>query len=365
MQKLRNVRITILVVTTALISIGVVMIYSSSAVYALERFGDNLFFLKRHLLSLVLGVILGLGFMVIDLNVLRKYSIWLILASLLLLSFVVVPGLGLSMGGARRWLRIGSIQFQPVELIKPLYLLYLADFLDRKALKKNLFSGVYLPLLLVICALCGLVLLQPDLGSSIELAVIGLIMLFVYGARVKYLIFTFATGVPLLCLLILRSHYQMLRILAFIDPWKDPRGTGFQMIQSFIALGSGGFFGVGLGNSMQKLFYLPASHTDFIFSIIGEELGFLGAALVVSLFAILVWKGMRIAFKKDSEFSRLLAFGISLMIGLEVIINIGVTTGLLPTKGLPLPFLSYGGSSLVAHLVLIGILLNLGRENVR
>ena len=341
------------------------MIYSSSAVYAYERFGDNFFFLKRHFVSLFLGLVLVLVCMRIDIDILRRHSKKFIIASLLLLILVLVPGLGLSIGGARRWFRVGSIQFQPVEVIKPFFLLYFADFLDRKSIKGNSLFAVYLPMLAVIGAVCGLVLLQPDLGGSIELAVIGFMLLFVYGARIKHLLLTFAASIPLLWLLILRAPYRLSRILAFLDPWKDPRGTGFQMIQSFIALGSGGFFGVGLGNSKQKLFYLPESHTDFIFSIIGEELGFLGAALVVFLFAVLIWKGMTIAFKKDSEFSRLLAFGISLMIGLEVIIHIGVTTGLLPTKGLPLPFLSYGGSSLVAHMVLIGILLNLGREDVR
>ncbi len=365
MQSLRATRISILVVTAGLIVIGIIMIYSASAVYASEKFGDNLFFLKRHFISLVLGLIFALCFMRAEFEFLRRHSRKFIVASLLLLVLVLVPGLGLSIGGARRWLRIGSLQFQPVEIIKPFFLLYLADFLDRKFLRQNSLAAVYLPLLLVICVVSGLVLLQPDLGSSIELALIGFILLFVYGARIKHLLFTFAASIPLLGLLILRSPYRLLRIMAFLDPWKDPRGTGFQIIQSFIALGSGGLFGAGLGNSTQKLFYLPESHTDFIFSIIGEELGFLGAALVVLLFAVLIWKGMAIAFKKDSEFSRLLAFGISLMIGLEVIINIGVTTGLLPTKGLPLPFLSYGGSSLVVHMALIGMLLNLGREDVR
>lgn len=364
MQNLRGIRISILAVTTALIAIGIIMIYSSSAVYAYDRFNDNLFFLKRHLISLSVGLILALFFMNLDIDILRRHSKKLLISSFLLLIFVLMPGVGLSMGGARRWLKVGNMNFQPVEFIKPLYLLYLADFLDRKSLKRNSLFTVYLPLLLVICAICGLVLLQPDLGSSIELAFVGFMILFAYGARIKHLFFTLVAGLPFVCFLILRSPYRFARILAFLDPWKDPKGTGFQMIQSFIALGSSGFFGVGLGNSKQKLFYLPASHTDFIFSIIGEELGFLGAGLIVILFVILIWKGMAIAFKKNSEFSRLFALGISSMIGLEAIINIGVSTGVLPTKGLPLPFLSYGGSSLVSHMVLIAILLNLARDDV-
>lgn len=365
MQNLRGARISILVVTAALISVGIIMIYSSSAVYAYDKFGDNFFFLKRHFISLFLGLILALFFMRIDLDILRRHSKKLLFGTFLLLIFVLVPGIGLSTGGARRWIGIGGINFQPVEFIKPLYLLYLADFLDRKSLKRDSLFNVYLPALLMIYAICGLVLLQPDLGSAIELAAIGFLMLFVYGARIKHLLFTFIVSFPLICFLVLRSSYRFARILAFLNPWRDPRGIGFQMIQSFIALGSGGFFGVGLGGSKQKLFYLPESHTDFIFSIIGEELGFLGAGLIVGLFVILVWKGMTIALKKDSEFSRLFTFGISAMIGLEAVINIGVSTGALPTKGLPLPFLSYGGSSLVVHIALIAILLNLARDDVR
>ena len=365
MQTLRTARRTLLITTAVLIAIGVIAVYSSSAVYAYEKFGDNFFFLKRHLVSLILGIALAFVFMRSDLSVLRMHSKKFLFLSLTLLVFVLIPGAGLSIGGARRWLKIGGLQFQPVEFVKPFFLLYIADFLDRKFLKKDSLFEMYIPLLFIICAVCGLVLLQPDMGSAVELALVGFVLLFVYGARIKHLFFTFLAGIPLLLLVILRSPYRLSRVLAFLDPWKDPKGTGFQIIQSFIALGSGGLFGVGLGNSKQKLFYLPESHTDFIFSIIGEELGFLGAASIVLLFALLVWKGMEVALKKDSEFSRLLAFGISLMIGMEVVIHIGVTAGILPTKGLPLPFLSYGGSSFVSHMILIAMLLNLGREDVR
>jgi len=365
MQSSRGLRISILAITAALISIGIIMIYSSSAVYTYERFGDNLFFLKRHLVSLAAALGAGFIFMRIDLDALRGASKALLAISLALLALVLIPGAGLSMGGARRWLRAGALHFQPVEIIKPFFLVYIADFLDRKSLKGNSLYAVYLPLLAVICAVCGLILLEPDTGSSIELAVIGLLMLFAYGARLKHLFFTFLAGMPLAYFVIAGSQYRLMRITAFINPWSDPKGAGFQMIQSFIALGSGGLFGAGLGGSRQKLFYLPESHTDFIFSIIGEELGFLGAGLVVLLFAALLWQGMNVAMRKGSEFSRLLAFGISSMIAIEAVINIGVATGLLPTKGLPLPFVSYGGSSLLSHIVLIAMLLNLGRENVR
>lgn len=365
MQSLKSTRITIFMVTSALIAAGIVMIYSSSAIYAYDKFGDNFFFLTRHLVSLCLGIILSFLVMNIDLGILRIHSKKLIVLSFLLLILVLMPVVGISAGGARRWLKIGFINFQPVEVIKPFFLLYLADLLDRKLLKGNSLFGVYIPALLIIGAMSGLVVLQPDLGSSVELAAIGFIILFIYGARIKHLVLTFIAALPLAGFIIIGSPYRFARILTYLDPWKDPRDTGFQMIQSFIALGSGGFFGAGLGKSQQKLFYLPESHTDFIFSIIGEELGFLGTAVIAVLFVILVWSAMKIAFRKDSEFSRLMAFGIASIIGLEAIINMSVSTGSLPTKGLPLPFLSYGGSSLVVHMVLIAMLLNLGRDNVR
>ena len=363
MEGLRGARILVFAVTITLIAIGVVMIYSSSAVYAYDKFGDNMYFIRRHLLSLAVGVTLAMVFMRVDLDRLRRHSRKLLALTLLLLVLVLIPGIGVAVGGARRWLRIGAMSLQPVEAAKPFFLLYLADFLDRKQLESDSLLKVYIPALLMICAISALVVLQPDLGSSIEIAVIGIIVLFVYGARLKHIFFTLAAGLPFLGMMIIGSTYRFARIMAYLDPWKDPRGTGFQMIQSFTALGSGGVLGVGLGNSKQKLFYLPESHTDFIFSILGEELGFMGAGAIVILFIILLWNGMRITLKKASEFSRLLAFSITALIGLEAIINIGVSTGALPTKGLPLPFLSYGGSSLVVHMILIGMLLNLGKDD--
>ncbi len=362
---LRGTRVTILTVTAALIAFGVIMIYSTSAVYAYENFHDSFYFLKRHLVSLFLGSLLMLYFMSADMHALRRYSKPLLLAALFLLVIVLIPGIGTPVSGARRWLKIGGVTFQPVELVKPAFLLYAADFLDRKSVKGYSLFGIFIPILLVMGVLCGLVLLQPDLGSSFELGVLGILMLFFYGADMRHILLIFTASVPVLYYLVLSSKYRAARILAFMDPWKDPRGAGFQIIQSFVALGSGGLLGTGLGNSKQKLFYLPESHTDFIFSIIGEELGLLGTLFVAILFAILVWKGMELAFRKDSEFSRLLALGISATIGIEALINIGVSTGVLPTKGLPLPFISYGGTSLVVHMVLAAILLNLGRENVR
>ncbi|MFQ5953023.1 MAG: FtsW/RodA/SpoVE family cell cycle protein, partial [Candidatus Omnitrophota bacterium] len=208
----------------------------------------------------------------------------------------------------------------------------------------------------------GLVLVEPDMGTAVSVVFIGFALLFAAGARVKHLVSVALGMLPVLFLAVVSAPYRLRRIMTFFNPWKAARGAGFQLIQSFIALGSGGFLGVGLGSSRQKLFYLPESHTDFIFSIIGEELGFLGAASVLILFSVLVWFSFRIALKLKDEFMSRVVFGITMMIAFEVIVNIGVSTGGLPTKGLPLPFISYGGSSLVCHLAAIGIILNMSKE---
>ncbi|MBN1872106.1 MAG: putative lipid II flippase FtsW [Candidatus Omnitrophica bacterium] len=363
-DKFRNTRIGILILTFTLISIGVVMIYSSSAIYAYEKYGDNLFYLKRHLLWVAAGLITAIFFMKIDIGIIKRHSRKLMLLAFFLLIIVLLPKVGAVKGGARRWINLGFINFQPIEIIKPFYIIYLADFLDRKSARGNSLLKVYLPCLLTIFMASFLILLQPDLGSAVELALVGFIVLYAYGSRLKHLFLTVASSLPILFYVVVKSPYRLARIFAFMDPWKDPQGTGFQLIQSFIALGSGGLFGVGLGNSKQKLFYLPESHTDFIFSIIGEEFGFVGTAFIVIVFLLLVWKCFAVAFGRQSEFARLTAIGISSMIGIEAIINIGVSSGIMPTKGLPLPFMSYGGSSMIAHLILIAIILNISKESV-
>lgn len=243
-------------------------------------------------------------------------------------------------------------------------IIYLADFLSRKGPSINNFLQTLLPLLAVTGIVMGLVLLQPDLGAVIVLGSLTLILLFSAGIRYRYIAGLFALSIPLFYLLIYRVPYRWRRVKIFLNPWQDPRGSGFQIIQSFLALGSGGIFGVGLGMSRQKLFYLPEAHTDFIFSIIGEELGLVGTLSVTILFIVLIWQGMRIVFKTEDSFGRYLSLGIVSMIALEVIINIGVTIGALPTKGLPLPFVSYGGSALLFHMIAIGLLLNVAKEKI-
>ncbi len=359
---MRGIRRSIFIITLILLMIGVVMVYSSSAIYAHEKFGDSAFFLKKHLWFLFIGFVLMLYSMSINLAEIERFTKVLMIAAILFLLLVLIPGIGVSAGGARRWFRIGALSFQPSELAKFALILYLARFFSRKGYKiKNLFLG-YLPLLSVISLTSALVLLQPDLGTAISIFFVGILIVFIAGGRIKHLLTTALLGLPFLYYLIFSVPYRRQRMLIFLNPWQDREGSGFQIIQSFLALGSGGLFGVGLGQSTQKLFYLPQSHTDFIFSIIGEELGFMGAASIVILFGAVIWQGMRAFFKESRPFNKILIFGITNMIAFEALINMGVSVGAFPTKGLPLPFISYGGTSLVFHMAAVGLMLSAMRE---
>jgi len=359
---MRNIRISILIALILLLAIGTVMIYSASGVYAYEKFGDSAFFLKRHLIFLCIGALLGFAMLAIDYHALKKYSKPILAISLILLVAVLIPYFGEQISGARRWFRFWKFLFQPAELAKLGLVIYLAEVLSRKGPFVNNFKFGFMPPFAASCLTAGLVLIQPDLGTAITIGCIAFLLFFIAGVSWKYLAGVFLVSLPVIFVSVLMAPYRLRRILVFLDPWKDPRGSGFQIIQSFLALVSGGVFGLGLGMSKQKLLYLPASHTDFIFSIIGEELGFLGAASVVVLFAVLVWQGIRVALKAKDSFGRLLAFGISSLIAIEAFINISVTTGALPTKGLPLPFISYGGSALIFHILGIGLLLNIAKD---
>lgn len=358
---MRSTRSSIFLIVSILLGVGIVMIYSASAIYAYGNMGDSLYFLKRHLIYLAVGLVLMLVTMSVEIEKLRKLARPIILLSLVMLVLVLIPHIGRETSGARRWFKIGPINFQPSEFAKIAMILYIADFVSRKEkVMKNFIYG-YLPAMVMLGGMAGLVLIEPDLGTAITIALITFIMLFGGGVKVAHILASLLASLPALYLLLFRVPYRRKRIMMFLNPWADKRGAGFQIIQSFIALGSGGLLGVGLGQSKQKLFYLPASHTDFIFSIIGEELGFIGALSIVVLFGLFVWEGMKVVFRTYGTFERILSLGIVSLIALEAIINIGVTAGALPTKGLPLPFISYGGSGLIFHLMAIGLLLNVAR----
>jgi len=359
---MRGVRRSIFLIVMVLMAVGIVMIYSASAIYAFEKMGDSLYYIKRHLIYIGIGLTLMFLAMSVNLRIVKRAARPIMIVALLALVLVLVPHIGRETSGARRWFRLGFFNFQPSELMKLAMVVYIADLVSRKEkVIKNFIRG-FMPPLIVLGVAAGLILLEPDLGTAVTISLVAIMMLYVSGVRQSHIIGCVLAGLPALYVLMFSVPYRRKRIMAFLNPWADKRGSGFQIIQSFVALGSGGFFGVGLGQSRQKLFYLPASHTDFIFSIIGEELGFIGTASIVALFAAFLWQGMRVAFKAGDTFNRLLAFGIVSMISIEALINIGVTAGALPTKGLPLPFISYGGSGLIFHLAAVGLLLNVARR---
>ncbi len=338
------------------------MIYSSSYVYAQEIYKDSMFFLKRHLSFLFLGTILTFLVMSFDYRILKRYAKPLLVLSYSLLFLVLIPGIGTEIAGARRWFRFGIFSFQPSEFTNVALIVYIADFIARKKnlIRESFYRG-FLPPLIILGIAVFLILLQPDLGTAFALAFVIFLMLFIAGARTKHLTAIIGLSLSLLCILIFSVSYRRARIMAFLNPWHDPSGSGFQIIQSNIALGSGGIFGRGLGHSRQKLFYLPAAHTDFIFSIIGEELGLLGTVGICILFISLIIQGIKVAGNTHNIFGYFLSSGIILLIALKAVINIGVSIGVLPTKGLPLPFISYGGSSLIFDMIGIGLVLNIAR----
>ncbi len=352
----------LLLPVVALAGLGVVMVYSASSIVAGDRYGDPAFFLKRQALWVLLGTLALLIAQRIHYTTYRRYTPLLLVAGISLLVVVLLPGIGRVAGGARRWIAFGpTLAFQPAEGAKLILGLYLANFLANRGLKLSAFRTGILPPLVVTAVMFGLVLLQPDLGSALMLATLTGVMLFAAGARLSHLFGLGLTGVPLVVAAILGEEYRRRRLLAFLDPWADPQGSGFHIIQSLIALGSGGLFGVGLGGSRQKFFYLPERHTDFIFAILGEELGLIGTAAVVALFALLAYRGYRVARSAPDRYAGLLAGALTTTLLLQAVMNIGVTTGVLPITGVPLPFVSFGGSSLVFSMIGMGILLNISQ----
>ena len=364
MEALRKARALLFGSSAILLSVGVVMIYSASAIYALDRMHDTTYFLKRHLAYLFAGVLLAKWASGVDIERLRKHARLILGAGVALLVLVLVPHVGHAAGGARRWFHFAGFSFQPSEYLKIAILFYMADFLDRKKEMLGDLKRTVFPALGVLGLCAGLILKQPDLGTAASVALVVFILFFAAGFRISTLLGLFLAALPLLAAATLSKPYRRKRLLAFFHPWDDPRGVGFQIIQSFLALGSGGLFGVGLGRSQQKLFYLPESHTDFIFSIIGEELGFVGAACVLLLFIVFIFAGMVIVFHSKNFFSQLLGLGLVSLVGLQAVINIGVSIGALPTKGLSLPFISYGGSALLANMAAVGLLMNIATRNL-
>lgn len=350
-------------VTMALVIFGVIMVYSASSQLAARRYHNSFYFAQKQMAFAFFGFLVMIAFRFIPYQKFQKGILWLMAGSLLCLILVLIPGIGSRMGGASRWFRLGGVSFQPAEFSKLIMVFFLAWSMSRHQdqmhdlLKGFLFYWGVVGIFLI------LILLEPDLGMAITLILITGIMLFVGGVRIKHLILSFLPMIPMAYWLVWRVPYRRMRVLSYLDPWKDPLGSGFHLKHSFLAFGSGGFSGQGLTGSQQKLFYLPEPHTDFIFSIVGEEFGFVGVLIIAALYLILIIKCLQLAVRVKDLFGMYLVVGITVMIGFQALINMLVVMGLLPTKGLTLPFLSYGGSSLLLNMICVGILMNITAQN--
>ena len=348
--------------TGFLVVFGLVMVFNSSYFYAQERFADPWLFTRKHVVSIGLGVLALLVARRIPTWTWRRLAYPLLALSLVALAAVLVPGIGVVRGGARRWIDLGFLTIQPSEVAKLAIALYLAHSLAKKGERVRELATGYLPHLVVVGACAGLILLEPDFGTVVLLSGFVFLMLLAAGARVSHLAATGSLAVVAMGMLAAASEYRWQRLISFLDPWQDPQRSGFQLVQSLLAFGTGGFTGVGLGASRQKMHYLPEAHTDFVFAVIGEELGLFGTLGVIAAFGVLAVGGYRLVYRHPDPFAGLLAFGLTSLLLLQAGVNMAVTAGLLPTKGLTLPFLSYGGSALLVNLTEVGILLGIARE---
>jgi cell division protein FtsW len=350
------------ITTCSLLALGMAMIFISSTLMAQSEYNDAYYFIKRQGVYALLGLgalFLGRG---IDYHRYQRWIYPILLFSLFSLILVFAPGIGGKVRGAARWLRLGPLTLQPSEFAKLAVVLFLAYSLSRKQDKMKYFAIGFLPHMLVAGLFIALILKEPDFGTSVTLGAIVFTMLFVGGTRVTHILLALGACIPLGALMVLRDPKKFARVLSFMDPWKHGQDVGYQLKQALLAIGSGGLWGLGPGQSRAKLFYLPDCHTDFILAIFSEELGFLGVLLVLALFTIVICRGLRLSLKAPDSFGSYLALGLTLMIGLPALINMGVVSGILPTKGLSLPFLSYGGSGLLVNLLAVGILLNISRQ---
>ena len=348
--------------TLALICTSVVMVYSASALVALERNGQQYYFVTRQIRWACLGVAMLSIVMRIDYRLYRNDKlIWALLGvvALLLVGVLFRPPIN----NARRWVGLGGFGMQPAELAKLAAIFFTALILERRRTRINELGYALLPIGVVVGSLVGLILLEPDFGTSVSLLAVVGVMIFAAGFSYRYLLGALLLALPALYVILMQADYRRRRLLTFMDPWADPLGDGFQIIQSLIAVGTGGVFGKGLMNGVQKLFYLPEPHTDFIYAVIAEETGLLGATLVLLCFGVIGWRGLRAALNAPDGFGAFLALGITMMLVLQALVNISVVLGLMPTKGIPLPLVSNGGSSMLINLLGIGVLLNISQHS--
>ena len=343
-----------------LVGIGIVMVYSASSALALKKFGTDYYFLKKQMLFALLGIVALVLCSHLPYRLFSSLTYPLILLALIFLAATLISGFGYSAGGATRWFRLGSFTFQPSEFARFALVIYLAYSMNKKMdVLKDFYVG-FLPHILVLFMFTVLIILQPDFGSVLILGALTWVMLFVGGVRISHLIMSLVLIIPMAYFFMVSADYRSKRIMSFLDPWKYSADDGYQIVHSLMAFGTGGIWGTGIGKGYQKLFYLPEPHTDFIFSVIGEELGLLGVLIILGLYILIFWRGIFIARNCKDSFGSFVAIGLTTAIGLQICVNMGVALGLLPTKGLTLPFLSYGGTSLLLNMASIGILMNIG-----
>jgi cell division protein FtsW len=347
--------------TLLLVCTSVVMVWSASAVVAMEKNNDPYLFLTKQSMWVLLGLCVVPLVMRVDYRTYRQpVVIWtgLALVAVALVAVLLAP----QRNGATRWLAVGSLGIQPSELAKIVVIFFMAALLERRMDRIGEVSYALLPIGIVLGAIVGLILVEPDLGTAVAVVTIGAVMVFAAGVNYRFIAGLCLAAVPALYVVLMSSEYRRRRVTAYLDPWADPLGDGFQMIQSMIAVGTGGVFGRGLMAGVQKLFYVPEPHTDFIYSVISEELGLIGATMVVACYCVISWRGLRTALRAPDRFGAFLAIGLTTMVAFQAFFNISVVLGLLPTKGIPLPFVSYGGSSLLINLAGVGILLNVSQH---
>lgn len=352
----------IVAVVSLLVVIGLVFIYSASCYSAKKDFGNEFYFLKKQFAGALVGIVAMSGCSFVSTDKLKKFALPLYIASLVLLSLVFVPGIGIENYGAKRWVGVGGFSLQPSEIAKFAFVLVSSVYMSKYPSKMQTFGGMFVVLALGV-AVCILVILEPNMSITMCIALVMLSMLFVGGVKLKYFALCILPLIVAVPLLIIAEPYRLARLGAYLDPWASPKGEGYQLIQSFYALGSGGWFGVGLFNSRQKFDFLPFAESDFIFAVIGEEIGLVGCLFVMSLFVVLVYRGVKIAKNAVSRFECYLSAGISSVIAIQTLLNIAVVTGTIPPTGLPLPFISSGGSSLVVFMASAGVLLAVDKNS--
>lgn len=344
-----------------LLGIGALMIFSSSQTAGLEQFGDSYFFIKKHIISLILGSFAFIFASKINYQVYKKYAFLAVIITTILVIMTYIPGLGSKSHGAQRWLSLG-IRFQPSELSKLALIMFIARYIDRKGKEIRVFTTGLLPIFIITGICSALILKQPDLGTTALIGFVTCIMLYTAGAQSWHMFILILAGARATIWYITQNTYQFERVKAFLNPWADPQGISFHIVQSLIAIGSGGLFGFGLGSSRQKFYYLPQQYTDFIFAIICEELGFIGALAIIIIWIVFIIRGLTISNKTTDFFGKYIALGIVSWLGIQALMNIGVVVSLLPTTGIPLPFISFGGTSLIITMYAAGILVNIDNK---